>query len=249
MICEDQDNQLTFHSELLPLKQQIEMLGRYVTPNGLASPIFSFKVHQLDVVETANAKGVAIDEEGHVIISTYEMVHIHGDGGNFIHRFVKGENNREFKNRVNLQNPVAVDGMGHIILYGHSTGDIYSCCIDGTVQLRFSTKKLLRSPGGLAVDKNDDSIIVTDKGTHSIIKFDSTGKFIYRVGGKGFEDGKLRHPHGVVVDSEGNIIVADTGNQRVCVFSRFVISSSLSPLFLFRVFFSFLEIFLTLFKI
>ena len=96
---------------------------------------------------------------------------------------------------------------------------------DGTGSLaRFNT------PTYLAWD-NDDSIVVVDSGNHSVRRVTMQG-VVSTVAGGGVQTGKnlgecgvfdgngiearFRNPGGVVVDSDGTIVVADTNNNRLC---------------------------------
>jgi tripartite motif-containing protein 71 len=50
--------------------------------------------------------------------------------------------------------------------------------------------------------------------------FSSNGTFITKWGGDySGRDGKMRSPAGITLDQEGNVYVADTGNNRIQVFS------------------------------
>ena len=65
----------------------------------------------------------------------------------------------------------------------------------------------------------DGSIYVTDGyGNNRIVKLDRDGKFVTAWGGKGDEAGEFDTPHGIAVDGEGRVYVADRGNSRVQVF-------------------------------
>ena len=55
---------------------------------------------------------------------------------------------------------------------------------------------------------------VADTLNHRIHKLTLSGSFI-----KGSGDGMLSHPHGVCLDHDGRVFVADYGNSRVSVFS------------------------------
>ncbi|MFZ3172985.1 MAG: S-layer homology domain-containing protein [Carboxydocellales bacterium] len=77
-----------------------------------------------------------------------------------------------------------------------------------------------RSPGGLAVDQAGN-LFVADINNHRVQKFDSNGVFVAKWGKAGgllarsADLGEFNAPHGVAVDSNGQVIVADTGNDRI----------------------------------
>ena len=45
--------------------------------------------------------------------------------------------------------------------------------------------------------------------------FTPEGKYLFGLGGSGAGPGQFARPHGMVVDSKGNLFVADAGNQRI----------------------------------
>ena len=53
-----------------------------------------------------------------------------------------------------------------------------------------------------------------------IQKFDSDGNFQFQLGSSGDGDAQFNRPAGLSVDAEGNIYVADWGNERVQVLSQ-----------------------------
>ena len=57
-------------------------------------------------------------------------------------------------------------------------------------------------------------------------RFDTSGNFISQFGGSGTTTGKFATPSGIVVDTSGNIFVADTGNNRVQKFTPAGVFSS-----------------------
>ena len=65
-------------------------------------------------------------------------------------------------------------------------------------------------------------IYVSDGYVNSrIVQFTGDGKFVRIIGGKkGSKPGELQLPHGVVVDQQGRIIVADSDNKRLSVFGK-----------------------------
>ena len=86
-----------------------------------------------------------------------------------------------------------------------------------------ATNARLNTPFGVAVDRNDN-VYIADTGNHRIRKVDSRGMIstVAGSGDGGFQgDGgaataaRLSSPRAVVVDSQGNLIIADTLNHRV----------------------------------
>ena len=53
-----------------------------------------------------------------------------------------------------------------------------------------------------------------------IVKFDRNGKYIKEWGRKGSGPGEFDTPHGLVLDPQGRLLVADRGNSRVQVFDQ-----------------------------
>jgi hypothetical protein len=55
-------------------------------------------------------------------------------------------------------------------------------------------------------------------GNARIAKFDKDGHFIKSWGSRGSEPGQFNGIHGIVIDAQGNLYVADAGNERIQVF-------------------------------
>ena len=54
---------------------------------------------------------------------------------------------------------------------------------------------------------------------HCVKTFSDEGQFLYEIGRKGSGDGQLRKPHGLAIDKLNNLLVCDTDNNRLQVFS------------------------------
>ena len=134
--------------------------------------------------------GVAVDEAGNVYIA---------DSGN--HRIRK------------------VDSAGKIITTFAGTGVRGD---DGDGEL--AVNATLNLPTGVAVD-SDGNVYIADSGNKRIRKVDSEGGIITTFAGTGVfgfsGDGELavnatlNLPTGVAVDSDGNVYIADSGNDRI----------------------------------
>jgi DNA-binding beta-propeller fold protein YncE len=69
-------------------------------------------------------------------------------------------------------------------------------------------------PQGVAVDSKGN-VFVTDLNTHSVHRFDSDGKFLFKWGARGSRDGEFNNPRFVAVDQRGNVYVVDSANERI----------------------------------
>jgi len=74
-------------------------------------------------------------------------------------------------------------------------------------------------PSFVAVD-SQDNIIVVDKNNHRLQIFDSSGKFLQKIGSLGQGDAEFgRHgPDYITFDNNGDMIVVDNGNSRIQFF-------------------------------
>lgn len=121
------------------------------------------------------------------------------------------------------------DNFGHRIRKIDPSGTITTIAGDGTSGFRGdggpATSARLSSPTGLALDEAGN-LYVADTGNHRIRMIDTSGTITTIVGfgvGSPLVDGilatlplsPLRSPHGISFDDEGNLYIADTGNNRI----------------------------------
>lgn len=122
---------------------------------------------------------------------------------------------------------VAVTPEGNILVADHSNRRVQIFDASGVFIQQISStgsrNNLLSSMQnliGLAVDKHNGNIVVTEYNGNKIRIFDSKGKPLCSFGSPGNEPGQLAYPYDVAIDGDGNILVADAGNQRVQIFSQ-----------------------------
>jgi DNA-binding beta-propeller fold protein YncE len=74
-------------------------------------------------------------------------------------------------------------------------------------------------PNSLGFAPNGD-VFVSDGYVNSrVVQFTAAGKLVRIFGGKkGAGPGELNTPHGVAVDPQGRVVVADSGNKRLAIF-------------------------------
>ena len=90
--------------------------------------------------------------------------------------------------------------------------------LKGEFVTQFGNDKLW-CPWGIAVNK--ESIFVTDIEHHALFQFRKKDfKLINITGTEGNKEGELNYPRGLCIDTNGDVLVADGYNDRVCVFSK-----------------------------
>jgi hypothetical protein len=77
---------------------------------------------------------------------------------------------------------------------------------------------VFQRPADVAWDSAGNIYVADGFGNARIAKFDKAGKFVKTWGSRGTEPGQFSTVHGIAVDAQGNVYVADTGNKRIQVF-------------------------------
>src|SRR5688500_5284726 len=75
-------------------------------------------------------------------------------------------------------------------------------------------------PTDLAVAPNDDLYVSDGYGNARVHRFSPDGRLIHSWGEAGSGPGQFKVPHGIAVDAEGRVWVADRENCRLQIFSR-----------------------------
>lgn len=111
------------------------------------------------------------------------------------------------------------DSNGHVVHKFSPEGELLMTLGERGEAGDNSSRNLFNRPNALAVRANGD-IYVSDGYVNSrIVHFSPDGEFIRAMGGQlGNSPGQLALPHGVVVDSNGRVIVADSDNQQITVY-------------------------------
>ena len=90
--------------------------------------------------------------------------------------------------------------------------------LKGEIVAQFGNDSLMY-PWGIAV--TDECIFVTDTGHHALFQYRKKDfKLLNRVGTKGDKEGQLSFPRGLCIDTNGDVLIADSNNNRVCIFSK-----------------------------
>ena len=113
------------------------------------------------------------------------------------------------------------DGMGHQVLKFSSEGELLMTL--GTAGIAGTGPNEFNSPSAVLVAPNGDIFVADGHGGDSnarIVKFSSGGRCITTWGQRGSAPGEFNTPHGLAMDSQGRLFVADRENGRIQIFDQ-----------------------------
>ena len=113
---------------------------------------------------------------------------------------------------------IDVDSKGNIYLADAGARKIFILDKNGNKKRTIFDKKKFGNLGGVFVDEERGRFYVANTKKHHIEVFDLDGQHLFSFGEHGNSPGNFNFPYDVAVDSEGDIIVLDSGNFRVQVF-------------------------------
>ena len=93
-------------------------------------------------------------------------------------------------------------------------------CVVFSPSLSLCSAGKVQHPSGLAVDPSTGLLYIAGWGSHRIAVINpATSAVVRTIGsGRGSGPGQLQYPSGIALDAHGNLLVADTDNQRISVF-------------------------------
>jgi DNA-binding beta-propeller fold protein YncE len=167
--------------------------------------------------------GVETDESGRLyVVDTFlRTVHVFDGKGKRYYTF-PGE-------KANLVSPIdiAVDDAGGSIYVSDSKQGVLKIFKDGGKKFVGEVGKgLLERPTGVAINEKTSELLVVDTASAYIFRYDlHEHQLKAKFGGSGTADGKLNHPTNIYVAGDGIILVSDSLNFRIQIFTpegRFV---------------------------
>ena len=139
--------------------------------------------------------------------------------GNFVKSFGKrGTGEGEFRNPVNI----CMDGEGRVVVVESRNNRIQVLTKDGKPVFIFGDSGSEKLDQPIACIYHKNVFIVSDSLNHRLNVFDSSGKFLYKIGELGKADGELNYPWDLCVEEYGNrqnLLVCDKDNGRIQQFT------------------------------
>jgi len=171
-----------------------------------------------------NPINIAINDKGHLYVTgtAYRGAVVLDKDGRFSHLLTPTDKLGKGAVEKATICDVEIGNRGHIYLLSEDMGRIYVYDPQEQFLFKFGQKgggsgKLSR-PRGMGVDSRNKRIYVIDYMRHTASAYSSEdGRFLFEFGGKGWAKGWFQYPTDIAVDTLGNVLVADTFNNRVQV--------------------------------
>ena len=110
---------------------------------------------------------------------------------------------------------ISTDGVDDITVCDRESNEVIAISHDGTgLVTRIAASEHNGSEVCAIYHKDTDRYFVSDSKADLVKVFDKNGNFLYEIG-----RGKLLNPFGLAIDKFNNLIVCDTGNKRLKVFT------------------------------
>jgi len=171
------------------------------------------------------ATGVDVDSHNHVLVfhrGDRPILMIEGDTGEIVNSWGDGMFSSAHGLTVDSQDNVWVTDNGHhqVFKFSHEGKLLMTLGEQDTPGL---DEKHFNGPTDIAVTPTGEAYISDGYGNNRVRKFSADGKFLFDWGSKGTDPGNFDIPHGIAIDSQGRLYVADrqdfSANGRVQVFN------------------------------
>lgn len=118
-----------------------------------------------------------------------------------------------------------VDNQNNIWVTDVGLNQIFKFSHDGKLLLKLGEAGIagddslhFNKPTDIAITKSGSFYVSDGYGNSRIIKFSSSGKYLFEWGSKGDKENQFRTPHGISLDRDKNVYVADRENKRIQIF-------------------------------
>ena len=171
---------------------------------------------------TGQTAAVGVDSHNHVFIfhrgKEMPVLCVEGESGEVIASFGEGI----FANAHGLE----IDHEDNVWITDTRNHQVYKFSHDGELLLTVGVKGVsgldgthFNQPTDVAVTPTGEFYVSDGYGNSRVAKFAADGTFLFDWGQKGEAPGEFRLPHGITLDPQGRVYVADRTNMRIQVFT------------------------------
>ncbi len=170
---------------------------------------------------TGEVAGVGVDSHNHVFIfhrgKERSILRVDGDTGEILASFGDGMFINAHGTELDPEDNVWItDTRRHQVMKFSHDGELLLTVGEEGVAGLDDTH--FDQPTDVAVTAEGEFYVSDGYGNNRVAKFSASGAFLFDWGERGREPGQFNLPHGITLDAQGNVYVADRTNQRLQVF-------------------------------
>ena len=166
--------------------------------------------------------GVAVDSHDHVLVfhrGNRPIISLDGESGEIVASWGDGLFGNPHGLAIDQEDNVWVTDMGsHQVFKFSHEGELLMTLGEKDVPAWDETH--FNEPADVAVTPTGDFYVADGYGNQRVAKFSKEGRFLLEWGGKGEEPGEFGQPHGIALDAEGRVYIADRTTSRIQIFDE-----------------------------